>query len=560
MRKLFISYRSSDHREVDYIAKQLRSIKDENGNAKYTTWQDKHDLDAGKSWWDGIIEAIIDCDIFVFHLSPDYLASKVCIAELNYAVERNRPIVPVVLDSAYYLNPRTKKPDIDFWDDVPDWLGNYQFLFFNEENFLFRFERAVAKFEENWPQDIIVRPPMNPDDNSVHGSTFAVYASATDYAIRLAFDEAKPLFRELVTRNDTHFADICRQWLTLLDRYQELLDAKQHRAPRAVFKGLWDSYTEIFPLDFVDDLYPDATETIVVFDPKNLAKAPFWKKKKAQAPQVEDLKLQQVKQKELTPAPPETEQSIVTETPKLKHKTKPKTATMKTKPTSISLMPSPFDWIEIQTKDYSIAKYPVTNAQFAEFIKTGGYDTERWWTKDGWQQKQKESWAEPRYWNRSKWNSETKPVVGVSWYECLAFCRWLSEITGENIRLPTEEQWQYIAQGDDGRIYPWGNNWDCKLCNNSVTPCKNNATTPVNQYEGKGENSFGVVDMAGNVWEWCLTDYNETIGNIDSSANGCALRGGSWNDIHIDKFRCDVSYYRLPRYWYNVIGFRLLCY
>ncbi|MEL6527507.1 MAG: toll/interleukin-1 receptor domain-containing protein [Chloroflexota bacterium] len=68
MRKLFISYRSSDHREVDYIAKQLRSIKDENGSAKYTTWQDKHDLNAGKSWWDGIIEAIINCDIFVFHL------------------------------------------------------------------------------------------------------------------------------------------------------------------------------------------------------------------------------------------------------------------------------------------------------------------------------------------------------------------------------------------------------------------------------------------------------------------------------------------------------------
>lgn len=159
MRKLFISYRSSDHREVDYIAKQLRSIKDENGNTKYTTWQDKHDLDAGKSWWDGIIEAIIDCDIFVFHLSPDYLASKVCIAELNYDVERNRPIVPVVLDSAYYLNPRTKKPDIDFWDDVPDWLGNYQFLFFNEDDFLLRFERAVIKFEENWPQTLkYVRP------------------------------------------------------------------------------------------------------------------------------------------------------------------------------------------------------------------------------------------------------------------------------------------------------------------------------------------------------------------------------------------------------------------
>lgn len=156
---------------------------------------------------------------------------------------------------------------------------------------------------------------MNPDDNSVHGSTYAVYASATDYAIRLAFDDAKPLFRELVTRNDAHFADICRQWLTLLDRYQELLEAKQYRAPRAVFKGLWDAYAEIFPLDFVDDLYPDTTETVVVFEPKNLAKAPFWKKKKAQAPQPEDLKPQQENPKATTQAPPETKPSIVTEIP-----------------------------------------------------------------------------------------------------------------------------------------------------------------------------------------------------------------------------------------------------
>lgn len=554
--KLFISYRSSDHREVDYIARQLRSIKDENSIAKYTTWQDKHDLDAGKSWWDGIIEAIIDCDIFVFHLSPEYLESKVCVAELNYAVERNRPIIPVVLDTAYYINPRTKKPDINFWDDVPNWLSNYQFLFFNEDDFLERFERAVAKFEENWHQDIDVRPPMNPDDNSVHGSTFAVYASATDYAIRLAFDDAKPLFRELVTRNDAHFADICRQWLTLLDRYQELLDAKQHRAPRAVFKRMWDSYTEIFPLDFVDDLYPDATETVVIFDPKNLAKMPFWRKKKAQPPQLEDVKLQQENPKSTTQPSPETMQSVVTETPKPAQTTKLKTATTKTKPTSLSLLSAPFEWIEIPKKGYSIAKYPVTNAQFVKFIEVGGYNTERWWTKDGWQKRQKENWAEPRYWGDSKWNGAEQPVVGVSWYESVAFCLWMSEATGEKIMLPTEDQWQYAAQGDDGRTYPWGNDWDATRCQNGAGG-NAKSTSPVTQYEGKGDSPFGVVDMAGNVWEWCLTDYDAKTNNINSSANSRVLRGGSWLNSDSVDGHCGNRYFRFPHYWYYDFGFRL---
>ena len=139
-KKLFISYRSSDHREVDYIAEQLRSLKHDDGVQKYTTWQDKHDLEAGKSWWDGIVDAIILCDMFVFHLSPDYLDSAVCMAELNYAVERGRPIIPIVLESAYYISPRTKKPDIEFWQDIPEWLGKYQFLFYNDDDFFERFE------------------------------------------------------------------------------------------------------------------------------------------------------------------------------------------------------------------------------------------------------------------------------------------------------------------------------------------------------------------------------------------------------------------------------------
>lgn len=226
-------------------------------------------------------------------------------------------------------------------------------------------------------------------------------------------------------------------------------------------------------------------------------------------------------------------------------------------PTSKSLMPAPFDWIEIPDKGYSIAKYPVTNAQFAKFIEAGGYKNDKWWTEAGLKYRNEEDWAEPRHWQNSKWNGDTQPVVGVSWYESVAFCLWLSESSGEKIMLPTEEQWQYAAQGDDGRNYPWGNKWNRDLCNNNVDKKGIGKTSPVIQYEGKGDSPFGVVDMSGNIWEWCLTEYENKTNNINSIANSCVLRGSSWYDDNADLFRCDFRNDRFPHFKDGNNGFRV---
>ncbi len=226
-------------------------------------------------------------------------------------------------------------------------------------------------------------------------------------------------------------------------------------------------------------------------------------------------------------------------------------------PRSVELLPAPFGWIEIPRRGYSIARYPLTNAQFARFIEAGGYRERRWWTEAGWSRREKAGWTEPRYWRDVKWNGAEQPVVGVSWYEAVAFCLWLSEATGERIMLPTEEQWQYAAQGDDGRAYPWGDDWDCQRCNNSVSPCDSNGTTPVTHYEGKGDSYFGVVDMAGNVWEWCLTDYDNETNDVNSRAYRRVLRGGSWFGYGTGLFRCGYRDRFNPLDWVNDGGFRL---
>jgi formylglycine-generating enzyme required for sulfatase activity len=122
--------------------------------------------------------------------------------------------------------------------------------------------------------------------------------------------------------------------------------------------------------------------------------------------------------------------------------------------------------------------------------------------------------------------------------------------------LPTEQQWQHAAQGDDGRLYPWGNVWAAERCNNGIGKnWQTCGTTPVKHYEGKGDSPFGVVDMGGNVWEWCLTRYDTNETKLEGR-NMRVTRGGSWFFTHPNDVR---TMHR--NYWESgtrlfVIGFR----
>jgi formylglycine-generating enzyme required for sulfatase activity len=91
------------------------------------------------------------------------------------------------------------------------------------------------------------------------------------------------------------------------------------------------------------------------------------------------------------------------------------------------------------------------------------------------------------------------PVVDVSWGDAVTFALWLSEQTGTSWQLPTEAQWEKAARGVDGRQFPWGNTFDAELCN--VRETGRSGTTPVGMFP-EGASPYGVLDAAGNVWEW----------------------------------------------------------
>lgn len=248
-------------------------------------------------------------------------------------------------------------------------------------------------------------------------------------------------------------------------------------------------------------------------------------------------------------------------------------------------LPPPFAWIDIppgtvtlkaggyltnettfDVPAFAISKYPITHVQFATFIEAGGYTQRQWWTSDGWQEKEYAGWASPQHWKNSQFNQPDYPVVGVSWYEALAFCSWLNSVISDDgkgmarhapteITLPTEQQWQCAARGEDGRLYPWGSTWDATRCNNSVT-AKAAGTTPVTQFQGRGDSFYGVVDMAGNVWEWCRTAYESETQSLDGTGFR-SIRGGSWYISPTDDYRVDYRNGSDPASRFNDHGFRV---
>ncbi|MFD3973897.1 formylglycine-generating enzyme family protein [Streptomyces cyaneofuscatus] len=96
------------------------------------------------------------------------------------------------------------------------------------------------------------------------------------------------------------------------------------------------------------------------------------------------------------------------------------------------------------------------------------------------------------------------PVIGVAWEDATAYCRWLEERTGREVRLPTEDEWERAARGDDGREFPWGDEYRTGLAN--LVDLGVGTTTPVGSFPD-GASPFGVLDMAGNADEWTSTLY-----------------------------------------------------
>lgn len=229
-------------------------------------------------------------------------------------------------------------------------------------------------------------------------------------------------------------------------------------------------------------------------------------------------------------------------------------------------LPEPFGWkpvsggtVTLETGqqssvvDFFIAAYPVTNRQYDVFVDApDGYAQTDWWQySDAARQFHAENPKPPI----TAAPGDDLPRTNVSWYEGLAFCQWMSRRTGLSLTLPTEQQWQRAAQGDDGWLYPWGNDFDPARCTYNI---KIEGAASVTLHPD-GASPFGVFEMSGNVWEWCLNDYYSGSTDVAVFASDRVLRGGSWWVVSPHDL---TTTYRSGGYqhgWSHDWGFRIVC-
>jgi formylglycine-generating enzyme required for sulfatase activity len=188
---------------------------------------------------------------------------------------------------------------------------------------------------------------------------------------------------------------------------------------------------------------------------------------------------------------------------------------------------------------FAIDVYEVTNAQYRQFIEAHGYTTRDFWTDDGWSWLQQKSRRQPSYWDQAPFNAPNLPVVGVTWYEAEAYCRWAGKT------LPTELQWEKACRGNDARRFPWGNDPLPQAQSTEATAPEVAALRPVGS-SLQTQSPYGVHDMAGNALEWTLSRRD---------GQQIVLCGGSGHG-HRRDVGCDVRYTLLPGISANFIGFR----
>jgi formylglycine-generating enzyme required for sulfatase activity len=177
---------------------------------------------------------------------------------------------------------------------------------------------------------------------------------------------------------------------------------------------------------------------------------------------------------------------------------------------------------KVTLPEYWIARTPVTNTQYKAFVDATGY-------------------RPPQHWQVGQIpkGKENHPVVNVDWTDAGNFSAWAG------VRLPTEQEWEKAARGTDGREYPWGA-WQPGRSNSAEAGI--GTTTPVDRFPS-GASPYGVLDIAGNVWEWCA-DWS------DSSRQYRVLRGGSFDD-NAQSVRCAIRYRNFPETRREHFGFRV---
>lgn len=467
--KLFISYSRDDKNFIFELAKKL------NEEVQYDVWIDRN-LKGAELWWETILNSIEACNCFVIILTPKSVESIYCGAELNYALALGKPILPLMLKRSTL----PKGIEAIHYIDIEDLSLTEVLLKCSVA--LRSVEMELLKTAGGSVPDV-PRPPMPQPQVNMPEQAIEVYGRAEDAVEEGKLDLARDLYRKVMEVDPRGLGEAAfvrlnevQQQAERQQMYAGIADmVTRGRIPGA--RAAWRSYVQKYGQEY---------------DPERYAVA------------LSDVALPAVTAPTVTlpnAAPPPPATSAPSE----------RLSTARVAPAADTSLPRAGEMLccpipasaflmgageRRDLPDFAMDQTPVTNDDYRRFVEA--------------------TRTRPPWKGSFPMSKATHPVTGVTFQEAEAYAKWVGK------RLPTAAEWEKAARGTDGRQYPWGNEFDPRLCNTAES--RKQGTTPVQAYP-QGASVYGVLDMAGNVWEWTL-DEVEARGFGKTKKR--VLKGGSW--------------------------------
>jgi len=509
--KLFISYARVDK---PYCIQIINTLD------VHEIWYDQR-LHAGQHWWQEILRRLEWCEGFVYLLSPESVDSEYCQREFELAQSMGRHIFPALIHRATKL-PKSLQ-EIQYVDFSKGLTANAVKTLLNSIYLAEQESRDQGKPDVMISPDAVKPPSVNPVSavseataamkRGQYGRAVFLLKRAQAIGVKSRFVNVDAVLAEAEAGLErmTYLREAAREYNQIVDlvRFEPT-----HKLGCEAFHAFREHFKDYDPEKLIEGCGAAATNRIMVQE----AEATVPKPPEFAMPLLEWCTI------------PEGGVEIAN----------------KTDDGRLSV-------IQRKVEKFRISRYPVTNAQYRLFLSDPmGYANHRWWQFS----EQAQAWhANNRQAQHPTFKGDERPRERVNWYEAMAFCHWLSSKLNLNITLPTDLQWVRAARGDDRRIFPWGNTFDKNRANTRESDIK--MTTLVMRYED-GASPFGVFDMSGNCWEWCLDlNHQEPEKNSLTAAGKRLVHGGSFISPY-QRAEINFRYYLDPQSFHSSIGFRII--
>ena len=540
--RIFVSYARVDKPYCIRIIETLHA---------HDVWYDQR-LYAGQDWWKEILRRLDWCDLFIYLLSPDSVASLYCRRELEIARRMNRDVIPALIDRGTALPAEMKDWQyVDLADNLT--VENVAQLL----NSILLVERqkasSPAKTAETQPKDVHNPAVFSNPVDLISGAARALEKGDFDNAVLLLKQAQASGYQSRFVKLDK-LLRMAESAVAEQTQRREAQREYQHIAALFAFESTRQLACEAFA---------EFTKAFGSYDPRGL-------RRYCESSQTAAVGSGNHSKPEHIASGSDSKTDDVSSqaensgagNPNGKRRAADALMTKEILPmlqwcdipygnvtiSSIEGADEDFGEITVQVDNFVMSMFPVTNAQFDIFAKAAdGYKNPRWW---------KFSEHAIRWFKLgkgvggSRFSGDERPRENVNWYESMAFANWLSNRLKMKITLPTVAQWQRAAKGDDDRYFPWGDDYHEEHCNTRESGLK--MTTPVNRYP-KGVSPYGVYDMAGNIWEWTMN----TAASDEGRDFRRAVAGGSFVST-CDRVQTSFRYYLDPRVRYSSIGIRLV--